>query len=67
MGAGIRKEDTALKEKLNAAIAALAKAGKFDEITAKYPELVGQDRIAREVVGYWGPHRKLRASIFPEP
>jgi polar amino acid transport system substrate-binding protein len=41
VGAGIRKEDTALKDKINAAIAAVAKAGKFDEITAKYPELKG--------------------------
>lgn len=41
VGAGMRKEDTALKDKVNAAIAALAKAGKFDEITAKYPELQG--------------------------
>ena len=39
VGAGVRKEDTALKEKLNAGIAALTKAGKFDEITAKYPEI----------------------------
>ena len=42
VGAGIRKEDTAIKDKINAAIAELAKAGKFDEITAKYPELVGK-------------------------
>lgn len=42
VGGGVRKEDTALKEKLNAAIAELAKAGKFDEITNKYPELVGK-------------------------
>jgi polar amino acid transport system substrate-binding protein len=42
VGAGLRKEDTALKDKINAAIAALAKAGKFEEITAKYPELVGK-------------------------
>jgi polar amino acid transport system substrate-binding protein len=42
VGAGIRKEDTALKDKLNAAIVELAKAGKFEEITAKYPELVGK-------------------------
>ncbi|MBM3520283.1 MAG: transporter substrate-binding domain-containing protein [Alphaproteobacteria bacterium] len=42
VGAGIRKEDTALKDKINAAISALAVAGKFDEITAKYPELVGK-------------------------
>jgi polar amino acid transport system substrate-binding protein len=42
VGGGVRKEDTALKEKLNTAIAELAKAGKFDEITNKYPELVGK-------------------------
>jgi polar amino acid transport system substrate-binding protein len=42
VGAGVRKEDAALLEKINAAIAALAKADKFDEITANYPELVGK-------------------------
>ena len=42
VGGGLRKEDTALKDKLNAAIAELAKAGKFDEITANYPDLVGE-------------------------
>jgi polar amino acid transport system substrate-binding protein len=42
VGAGLRKEDTALKEKINNALSELAKAGKFDEITAKYPELVGK-------------------------
>lgn len=42
VGGGVRKEDTALKEKLNAAITALAKAGKFEEITRKYPQLVGK-------------------------
>ena len=42
VGAGIRKEDTALRDKINGAIAELAKAGKFDEITNKYPELVGK-------------------------
>ena len=42
VGAGIRKDDTALKEKINGAIAALAAAGKFEEITSKYPELVGK-------------------------
>jgi len=42
VGGGVRKEDTALKEKLNAAIAALAKSGEFEKITAKYPELVGK-------------------------
>lgn len=40
VGAGIRKEDTAIKDKINAALAELAKQGKFTEITAKYPELV---------------------------
>jgi polar amino acid transport system substrate-binding protein len=42
VGGGVRKDDTALKEKLNAAIGALAKAGKFEEITQKYPQLVGK-------------------------
>lgn len=42
VGAGVRKEDTALKDKLNAGIAALAKAGKFEEITKNYPQLVGK-------------------------
>ena len=42
VGGGVRKEDTALKEKLNAAISALAKAGKFEEITKNYPQLVGK-------------------------
>jgi len=42
VGGGIRKEDTALKEKLNAAIKAVADEGGFDKITANYPELVGK-------------------------
>lgn len=42
VGAGVRKEDTALKDKLNAAITALAKSGKLEEITNKYPQLVGK-------------------------
>ncbi len=42
VGGGVRKEDTALKEKLSAAIAELAKSGKLEEMTKKYPELVGQ-------------------------
>lgn len=41
VGAGILKENTALKDRINGAIAVLAKAGKFKEITAKYPDLVG--------------------------
>jgi polar amino acid transport system substrate-binding protein len=35
-GAGVRKEDTELKGKLNAAIAAVRASGKYKEITAKY-------------------------------
>jgi polar amino acid transport system substrate-binding protein len=41
VGAGIRIEDSGLAEKLNAAISALAAAGKFEPITAKYG-LTGQ-------------------------
>jgi polar amino acid transport system substrate-binding protein len=40
VGAGVRKEDTALKDKINAALAELVNQRKFSEITAKYPELV---------------------------
>jgi polar amino acid transport system substrate-binding protein len=36
VGVGLRKEDTALKEKINAAIKALRANGKYDEITKKY-------------------------------
>ncbi len=42
VGGGIRKEDSALKDKISAAINDLAKAGKFDGITANYPDLVGK-------------------------
>ncbi|MEZ5922857.1 MAG: transporter substrate-binding domain-containing protein [Hyphomicrobiaceae bacterium] len=42
VGGGIRKEDSELLGKLNAAIHALGKSGKIDEITNKYPELVGK-------------------------
>ena len=42
VGAGLRKEDTAIKDKINAAISEVAKAGKIEEITKKYPELVGK-------------------------
>ncbi len=37
-GAGVRKEDTELKEKLNAAIKAVRANGKYGEITKKYFE-----------------------------
>ncbi|NGO51181.1 transporter substrate-binding domain-containing protein [Allomesorhizobium camelthorni] len=36
VGAGVRKEDTELKEKINAAIKAIRANGKYDEITRKY-------------------------------
>jgi polar amino acid transport system substrate-binding protein len=36
VGAGLRKEDTELKEKINAAIKAIRANGKYDEITKKY-------------------------------
>ncbi|MEZ5774031.1 MAG: transporter substrate-binding domain-containing protein [Hyphomicrobiaceae bacterium] len=42
VGGGIRKEDTELKGKLNAAIHALGASGGIDAITQKYPELVGK-------------------------
>lgn len=36
VGVGLRKEDTALKDKINAAIKALAANGTFETLTAKY-------------------------------
>ena len=48
VGAGLRKEDTALKEKINAGIAALAKSGKIEEITNKYPDLAGKLTLPKE-------------------
>lgn len=42
VGAGIRKEDTALKDRINAAIKKLAADGTFEKITANYPNLVGK-------------------------
>jgi polar amino acid transport system substrate-binding protein len=47
VGAGIRKEDTALKDKMNKAIKELAAAGEFDKITAKYPQLVGKMKMPK--------------------
>ena len=41
-GGGVLKEDTALIEKLNAAIAALAKDGTIQKITEKYPDINGK-------------------------
>ena len=42
VGGAVRKDDPQLKERLNTAIAELAKSGKFEEITKNYPELVGK-------------------------
>ncbi len=42
VGVGLRKEDTALRDKINAALVAMAQKGTFDQITEKYPELVGK-------------------------
>lgn len=42
VGGGVRKDDTALKEKLNAAIKQVAASGEFKTITEKYPDLVGK-------------------------
>ncbi|HEY7766448.1 MAG TPA: transporter substrate-binding domain-containing protein [Aestuariivirgaceae bacterium] len=39
VGGGIRKEDTALKDKLNQALSELAKNGELQKITEKYPDL----------------------------
>ena len=42
VGGGVRKDDTALKAKLNAGIADVVKSGKYDEMLAKYPGLGDQ-------------------------
>lgn len=42
VGAGVRKEDMALRDKINAAIAQLAKAGTFEAISTLYPEIKGK-------------------------
>ena len=36
VGAGLRKDDTALKDKINAGIKAIRANGKYDEISKKY-------------------------------
>ena len=52
VGAGVRKEDIALKDKLNAAITAMAKAGKFGEIIKNYPQLMGNMTLPA-ATGVW--------------
>lgn len=47
-GGGIRKEDTALRDKINAALSTLAKAGKIEEVTNKYPQLAGKMILPKE-------------------
>jgi polar amino acid transport system substrate-binding protein len=42
VGGGVRKEDTALRDKLSEGIKQVVQSGKYDEITKKYPELEGQ-------------------------
>lgn len=42
VGGGVRKEDTALKDKLNAAISELAKSGEIATLTKSYPLLDGK-------------------------
>jgi polar amino acid transport system substrate-binding protein len=42
VGGGVRKEDTALKDKLNAGIAEVVKSGKYDELLTHYPGLAEQ-------------------------
>jgi polar amino acid transport system substrate-binding protein len=48
VGGGVRKEDTALKDKLNAALGELAKAGELEKITANYPDLQGKIILPKE-------------------
>ncbi|MSP83296.1 MAG: transporter substrate-binding domain-containing protein [Alphaproteobacteria bacterium] len=41
VGAAVRKGETALLDMINAGIKAVVESGKYDEITAKYPQLEG--------------------------
>jgi polar amino acid transport system substrate-binding protein len=40
VGAGLRKDDVSLKERIDAAISKLAQSGKMKDITKSYPDLV---------------------------
>jgi len=42
VGGGIRKEDTQLKDKLNAALSEIVKSGELQKITENYPDLNGK-------------------------
>lgn len=42
VGGGVRKDDTALRDKLSDGIKKVVQSGEYDKITAKYPELEGQ-------------------------
>jgi polar amino acid transport system substrate-binding protein len=42
VGGGIRKEDTQIKDKLNAALGEIAKSGELQKITENYPDLNGK-------------------------
>jgi polar amino acid transport system substrate-binding protein len=42
VGGGVRKEDTALRDKLSDGIKKVVLSGEYDKISAKYPELEGQ-------------------------
>jgi polar amino acid transport system substrate-binding protein len=42
VGGGVRKEDTALRDKLSEGIKKVVESGDYDKITANYPELEGQ-------------------------
>ncbi|HEY1385838.1 MAG TPA: transporter substrate-binding domain-containing protein [Dongiaceae bacterium] len=42
VGGGVRKDDTALKDKLNAGISEVVKSGKYEELLKNYPGLESQ-------------------------
>jgi polar amino acid transport system substrate-binding protein len=48
IGGGLRKEDTQLKDKLNAALSELAKSGELQKITENYPDINGKVTLPTE-------------------